>query len=443
MTSLVLCCLALMLSFAAGRRSLVAGLATVLGIGYAYGILRANLPQTFSHFIFDAALLGLYAARWRSLLAAPYAQARALKYWVVILTAWPLVLFLVPVQDQMIELVGLRGHIILLPFLLFGAQLGGAEAISLALWVAALNLVAFAFAVAEFFLGVEPFFPPGQAVTDIIYMSHDVAGWTAYRIPSLFKSSHSYGGTMVLTLPLLVGAWVQKPARAWHGYLLTAALVATLLGVFMAAARTHVVALLILLLVVTCSGHVRWAVRVGWVMVLLGLGWVVASEERLQRFTSLGQTDYVVTRLTSVNSGFLELALKHPLGNGLGSASNIPYFLQARVTGLELMENEYIRLLLEQGLPGLLLWLAFILWALCRRAARRGDEGVLGRWLAWFACCTYFAIGLTGSGMLVSIPQTCLLLLNTGWVVRRAAAPATQPSRVSRSAALDQAVWAN
>jgi hypothetical protein len=38
------------------------GLLAVLGIGYAHGVARANLPETFSHFIFDAAAIGLYSA---------------------------------------------------------------------------------------------------------------------------------------------------------------------------------------------------------------------------------------------------------------------------------------------------------------------------------------------------------------------------------------------
>ena len=60
MLSVGLCLLAFMFSYAAGRRSLSAGLATVFTVGYFYGILRANIPEPFSHFIFDAGVVGLY-----------------------------------------------------------------------------------------------------------------------------------------------------------------------------------------------------------------------------------------------------------------------------------------------------------------------------------------------------------------------------------------------
>ena len=55
MLSLLLCVLAFAATYRASRRSLLAGLVAVFAIGYLYGILRANIIQPFSHFIFDAA----------------------------------------------------------------------------------------------------------------------------------------------------------------------------------------------------------------------------------------------------------------------------------------------------------------------------------------------------------------------------------------------------
>jgi len=51
-------------SLIAGRNSRVAGLVTTIGIGYVYGIVRANVPEAGSHFIFDAAVLGFYVTQF-------------------------------------------------------------------------------------------------------------------------------------------------------------------------------------------------------------------------------------------------------------------------------------------------------------------------------------------------------------------------------------------
>lgn len=69
--SLLLCLLSFGLCYWAGRRSLPSGLIAALGVGYGYGIMRANVPETFSHFIFDAGVVGLYATQlFRKLTAA-------------------------------------------------------------------------------------------------------------------------------------------------------------------------------------------------------------------------------------------------------------------------------------------------------------------------------------------------------------------------------------
>ena len=188
MLSLGLCAFAFVVAFAAGRRSLVAGLATVLGVGYVYGIVRANVLETGSHFIFDAAVIGLYCAQLSG--RAPQAlrvRTADLTFWIGLLMVYPLLLILAPLQDLMIELVGLRGNIFLLPFLLLGARLKGSEMYTLALWVAVFNLAAGALAVVQFFVGIEPFFPVSP-VTDLLYRTtQDLADYTALRIPSFFR----------------------------------------------------------------------------------------------------------------------------------------------------------------------------------------------------------------------------------------------------------------
>jgi len=157
--------------------------------------------------------------------------------WLALLAGWPILLFFLPVQDPLVQLVGLRGQIFFLPFLLIGAMLESDDYYVLAKWLAVLNLVAFGFAVAEYFEGIERFFPR-NAVTTNMYGSKDLIAYTEYRIPSTFVSSASYCGVMVCTMPLLLNAWTQKRTGRLEYWLFTTALVAALLGVFMGASRS-------------------------------------------------------------------------------------------------------------------------------------------------------------------------------------------------------------
>lgn len=438
MTAIFLCALAFVVAFMAGRKSLVAGLAATLSVGYAYGILRAQLEQAAAHFIFDAAVLGLYCAQWRQLAYLPKAiKALKLQRWMLLLTIWPAILLLVPVQDILVELVGLRGHIFFLPFILIGARITDEERYQFALWLAALNLAAFGFAVAEYFWGVTTFYPYREGVTTLVYMSKDLAGYTAHRIPATFGNAHAYAGTMVMTIPILFGAWISKHRSIWQSYLLAIALAASITGIFMAAARTHALALFVMLAVVTISGQMKLATQLGWVAILIAIGWAVSSEERLQRFTTLQDSQAVSVRVYgSLNEGFLKRALHYPMGNGLGGGgTSLPYFLQDKVKAptVGIMENEYARIMLEQGVPGLCIWIAFLAWLFTRRFKQQKSSWSLGRRLAWFTCAFYFANGLVGTGLLTSIPQTGLMLFLVGWIAvpPQSEVTAWQPSSAS------------
>ena len=418
MLAVILCIVAALVAFVAGRRSLPAGVLTVLATGYAYGIVRANVLEISSHFIFDAAVVGLYAARLLNLInPARNAPFRQLKRWVGVLMLWPMVLFLIPVHDTLIRLVGLRGNAFLLPFLLIGALLRREELNRLALGVAVLNFLAFILAGVEFFVGLEPFFPQ-NALTQLIYASNDIANFTAYRIPSSFIGAHAYAGTMVMTIPLLLGACVQKRQHLWQRYFLFSVLFVSILGVFLSGSRSHFGVMVVVLLVSTFSGHLKLSTRMVWLIALCSVGLIVASEERLQRFTTLSDTESVTQRIaSSVNGTMLELAGKYPLGKGLGGGgSSIPYFLHDLFQDSTAIENEYGRILLDLGIPGLCLWAGFIVWVFTRPIAYRKDPWSFGRRLAWFTAVAYFVTGLIGIGLLTSIPQTCLLLLTTGWI---------------------------
>src|SRR5260370_6993098 len=118
----------------------------------------------------------------------------------------------------------------------------------------------------------------------------------------------------------------------------------------------------------------------------------------------------------SVYMGFFEAAATYPFGNGLGGGgTSIPYFLQNRIEKPVIIENEYARILLEQGLVGLALWVAFIVWVLIRPQPSKSDSWFVGRRLAWVTCAVYFATGLIVTALFTSIPHTSLFLLTVGW----------------------------
>ena len=435
MLSIILCVIAAVLCFVAGRRSLATGIGATLAIGYVYGIVRANLTQTGSHFLFDAAVLGLFAARLTpSRTGDAQRVPRQLFWWIALLIAWPFLLMAIPQQDPLVQLVGFRGNAFLLPFVLLGSQLTDEGKYSLALWCAALNVVAFVFAAAEFQLGVAAFFPR-NAVTAIIYMSNDVGAQQNYRIPATFGNAHAYGGTMVMTLPLILGAWLKPAKRTSVGILLAAAILAASVGVFMSAARSHALLLFAFIAFATIASRMTLLARAGWYTLLATIAILVASDARLQRFMTLSDAGQISERVGwSVNSGFIERAVRDPLGNGLASGgTSIPFFLMDRVPNRDTMENEYGRIMIEQGVPGLLLWLSFIGWTLTRRVNQPDRGWRNARTLAWCVTFVSFASALIGTGLLTSVPQTAIFLLMVGWIAnaRRSTAIAEAPLATS------------
>jgi hypothetical protein len=439
--SFYLCLLSFALCYVAGRRSLVSGLLTTMALGYVFGITRANLPETASYFIFDAGVLGLYAAQlFRPLTRVMKLRIERLRFWMELLIFWALVVFFFPAQDLMVRLVGLRTSIFFLPFLLIGARLVPEERYKLALGLAGLNLVALAFGGAEFLIGVPQFFPR-NAVTRTIYLSKDLVGHTAYRIPSSFSNAHAYAGAMVATIPLVAGALLQKRKQPGHLYLLMMGLVAALVGVLLSATRLHFVAAAILVVVLTFSIKSRISYAFGWVVILGAVFLFASGDARLQRITELQDTQMVTERVGwSVNMNFFEFAAKYPFGNGLGGGgSSIPYFLQDRLQNPVIMESEYARIMLEQGIFGLLLWIAFIVWLFTCRQGDSSDSWNEGRRLAWWGCMIAFGTGLLGIGLFVSIPYTSLLFISVGWVAARQNVPALGEERLTAPNAFKRA----
>jgi hypothetical protein len=433
---LLICLGSFALCYLLGRYSLVKGLISTFAVGYVFGITKANLPETASYFIFDAAVLGLYAAQmFQPLTRAMSLRVERLKLWVELLILWPLIIFFFPLQDLMIRLVGLRTAIFFLPFLLIGARLLPEERYKLALGLAGLNLLALGFGGAEFLVGVPQFFPVNQA-TKIIYLSKDVAEHTAYRIPASFANAHAFAGAMVVTIPLIAGALLQEKKQQWHFHLLIMGLAASVVGVLLSAARLSFVVVAILIVVLTFSIKSRVSYAFGWIVIMAAIALFASGEVRMQRFTDLSNAELIAERVGwSVNMTFFELAARYPFGNGLGGGgSSIPYFLQDRLEGPVTMENEYARIMLEQGIFGLLLWIAFIVWLFTRGKGDPSDTWREGRRLAWCTCLIMFGTGLIGVGLFVAVPQTCLLLVNAGWVAARQKVPVIeQENRIASS----------
>jgi len=366
------------------------------------------------------------------------ARLGPLQPWLVLLVGWPLLLFLFPIQDPLVQLVGLRGQVFFIPFILIGAMLEPDDWYALAKWFAVLNMIAFGFALAEYIEGVPKFYPR-NAMTTIVYASQDVAGHTAFRIPSTFTSAAPFSSMMVATTTLLLGAQVQRRGRRLDFWLLATSIVATGLGVFMGASRSQAAALFLMLGLTFLMGHLSFKVVLRVAIVAVCVGWIVANNERMQRFTTLSDTDALQERIGySVNQSFFDAAFKYPMGNGLGGGgTSIPYFLQDRLRNQVAIENEYGRIMLEEGIPGLLIWIAFIVWVMLSPLPRKNNPWRLALRLSRMYLFISFSTAIMGSGMLNSVPGTALLLMLVGWVSMRRFAPAAQktaqPDRIVRT----------
>lgn len=429
MLAITICLISFGVCYVAGRRALWAGFMATMVVGYFYGIVRANLESRFGHFIFDFAAVGFYLALLaRRDTPIQRFKIRRMMPWVLALAGWPLLIMLLPLQPPLIQLVGLRGQIFFLPFILVGVMLDGRDMRKIAFGLAVLSLIEIVFVLAEVQFGVTPFYPM-NAIDDIIYMSMDVrvGTTTAFRIPGTFVQAAALGGNMVASLPLLLGAMIQERRGASRRKLLLIAMGVSALGVFLSASRSEATLLFVLAIAATFSGRIKNFPWFGWVALLAVVGTLVAMSPRMQRFVTLENTSYLKNRVSSsVNSNFLTLALEYPLGNGLGGGgTSMPYFLLSELHNPVVIENEYARIMLEQGLPGLAVWLSFIFWVLTRPLPQETDPWYLGKWLARVVLMFCFVTASTGLGLLTSIPGTALLLLFAGWIATPNVTPAT------------------
>ncbi len=246
----------------------------------------------------------------------------------------------------------------------------------------------------------------------------------ALRIPSTFTSAHAYAGMMVMTLAFLIGAWaLRRSAGVGSAGCSTRRWPSRLVGVFAAAARSPVIILALMLLTVFLTVRLK---AHGWAFLLImlaGVGWVVSSEARLQRFTTLSDVEFVSERVSwSVNDSFTQLLTEYPLGNGLGGGgTSMPYFLRERSQPAELLHGERVRAhrAWSRACSASACGPAFIVWLFTRRTCGAQTRGTSGRRLTWVACAAFFATGMIGKGLLTSIPGTALMLLGAGWIAVR------------------------
>lgn len=426
MSGYLICLLAFTSSFGVGMSNWRLSLCLMIAWGYFYGILKAHLVYSGGHFIFDAATLGFYAA----LVTKPPTQeemsgGRDLKPWVIVLIGWPIFMVIVPLQHYLIQLVGLRGNALWLPMILVGSWIDRRAFVMLATTFAVMNVVAFAFALGEYSLGVE-YFVPDNEVTRIVYLSNDIknqAGEATLRIPSIFANAHSYAGTMVLTTAWIIGCITASGVIGWFGKpLYITGLVFALFGVFIAGPRLPVATLAILILVRIFTSRLNFGFLILTFIVGAGVMYFVLQNERMQRFLELQDVEMVGGRISSsVNIKFIDVVTDYPMGRGMGAGgTSIPYFLQHYLPdGLGMtLENEYGRIVLEQGLPGMAFFVSFLIYWMLKPLNKK-DQFYDSKVLLWALILVWSGTMLIGCGAFATIPGAALMLLTVGFVFGR------------------------
>ena len=415
--------LAFFLVFVLSQRSIALGIMGAIGIGYFSGIVRANFQSIATTFFFDVGVFALYLSVFLGhtpkLKKAIYSQSGQ---FVLILIFWPIFLSLIPINNFYVQLVALRGNVWLLPFLIIATLLKKEDVFVIARGFAILNVIAMVAGVYIYFNGVESLYPIND-VTRVIYGSKDVVGGR-YRIPSIFLSAHAYGGTMVLTLPFLLGAFAYYNRSIFERALMVAGIAGAISGILFCAARQPI--WMLGLIMVSTWVQTGLSPKVGIILALfLGSGlYAMSGNERFQRGISLevgdGDKNYTFNRIYgSVNEELFDTILAYPLGAGMGTSvgTSIPYFLSDYQPIPIGAENEYSRIAVDQGWVGLGCWLAFLFWSHYPfPSARSPSQAFLLRMLH-STTGLYWATAFIGTGTLTSIPSSAIMLLSMGIIV--------------------------
>ena len=407
------------------RRGLGHAFGATLAVGCFYGIVRAQLNDSGSYLMFDAALLGLYLSAYKGFRGRVVRNARALTGWVAALCALPVLLILLSPfldgQPLLVQLLGLRTAMYFVPVLLIGAYLSEAEWLEVSTWAAWLAMICAGFGAAELLLGVERFIPDNPA-SALIYAAHDVGEGSGLRIPSTFPSGHAYSLSMVGFIPILLRRFqADRTSRA--SLLLTwASLGAAGFGALGSGARLPVLVLALMVPVLILRSTKKLGLLVGLAAVTLVLGLTVARTQQFRRIETLRDPEAVAARVgSSVNVSLLEAMAEAPLGYGLGMGfgTSIPYFLADSAKAQIGMESEYARIAIEEGVLGVVLWLGLVLWSMSKLPFGRRNAGDMVGPAMWIFCAGSWFSGLIGAGVLSSVPTTVLLLSQMGAVAVR------------------------
>jgi hypothetical protein len=427
----------------AASQSLGRGFLAMFAVGYFSGVVRANYLSVYTTFMFDAAVLGLYLGFFLG------QYRRAAGVWsgpagpfVVFLIAWPTLLSSMPVNNLLVQFVALRATVWFLPVLLVATRLTATDLAAVARGLAVLNLVALVGGLYLYLYGVEALYPR-NAVTEIIYKSKDVVGSQYYRIPSTFLSAHSYGGTMLFTLPILLDRVAGVGVRLADRGLAATGVVAAAGGLLMCAARSPLAVFAVAWAVAWVLNRFSLTLGLGGAVLVGGVMLAASSNERFQRASSLGDTGLVASRLAvSANASFLDLLLDYPGGAGMGSSvgTSIPYFLRDVAPEAIGLENEFSRILVDQGWIGLGGWLAFVGWLFARPPATHPPAPWrLGVVFMYALALATWMTAFTGTGTLSAIPASVLLLTQMGVLVAvraRGGVPVTVSPRPGDPAAV-------
>ena len=209
--------------------------------------------------------------------------------------------------------------------------------------------------------GVEVLYPM-NAITQIIYNSRDLGGRTKYhRVPSTFLSAHAYGGTMLSSMPYLIDRLAGVAVRRIDRSFAAAGVVAAAGGLLLCGRRLPLIVLGLTLVGVWVLSRLSLKVAL-LVAVVVGAGLVIAgTDERLQRAATLGDAEHVSQRITG-QCALRVAGINDPLSGGgragVGCWNEHSVFLADLAPEPIGAENEYCRIVIEQGWFGLSGWLA-------------------------------------------------------------------------------------
>jgi hypothetical protein len=227
---------------------------------------------------------------------------------------------------------------------------------------------------------------------------------------------------MLFSLPFLLDRLFGAGGRVLDRGLAAAGVAAAVAGILMCAARQPVIIFGLMMVIAWVIARLHPGIGIVAVGLTVVGGLIAANNERLQRAFTLEDAELVSDRIRlSANQSFFELMAEYPAGAGMGSSfgTSIPFFLAERAPVAVGLENEYSRIQVDQGLVGLGLWLAFLVWLLHRPPPLRLDvPWGLAAVLMFALVMANWLTAFIGTGTLSSVPASVLMLTQMGVLVR-------------------------